>query len=44
VTPAEPSERCVRCGVPESDPDPINGWIHPPDHAFVPPAREAKEG
>ncbi len=32
-----PETRCARCGVPESDPDPINGWIHPPDHAYVAP-------
>lgn len=39
TAPSEP--RCARCGQTESDPDPINGHIHPPDHAFV-PSRETE--
>jgi hypothetical protein len=34
-------ERCEVCGQTDSDPDPINGHIHPPDHAFrAPPATD----
>jgi hypothetical protein len=40
MTPPKAEERCARCGQTESDPDPITGHIHPPDHAFVPPMGE----
>lgn len=36
------SDRCARCGQPDSNPDPINGSVHPPDHALVPAKEEGK--